>query len=118
MIRIVRFAECVPMATHTLCRKPKTVELPNRANFMARITIHHGMRPDQRKSILVLVDIVNRYLPAICVMAQVALRPILAAMKICMAVLTFFWHVAEDKVGMTIHALHFRVPSAQREFGL
>lgn len=117
MIGVPRFAEGVQVATHTLRRKPEPVELPDSANFMARVTIHHRMRADQRKSILVLVDVVDRDLPAIWVMAQFALRPILSAMKICMAVLTLFWHMAEYEVGMTIHALYLRVPSVQRKIG-
>ena len=118
MIRSLRFAEDIQMTAHTLGREAKTVELPNSANFMARVTIDYGVRPDQRKSILVLVNVVNRDLPAIWVVAQLALRPIFATMKIGVAVLTFFWHMAEHEIGVTIDALNFRVASAQLEPGL
>lgn len=115
MVGIARFSERAHMATHALGRKSEAIELPYRANFMARITIHHGMRADQGKSILVLIDVVNRYLPAICVMAQLAFRPIFSAMEIRVAVLTFFWHVAKYQIRVTIDALYFRVSAAQRE---
>lgn len=48
-------------------------------------------------------------------MAQFALGSIFPAMQIGVAVLTFFWHVAEDQIRMTIHALYFCVPAVQRE---
>jgi hypothetical protein len=73
------------------------------------------MCADERKTILMLIDVVNRYLPAICVVAQFAFRAILPAMQVRMAVLTFFWHVAEVEVGVTINALYYRVATAQRE---
>jgi len=118
VIWVACLTERVQVTTHALRGEPKAVELSDSANFMARVTIHESMRADERKAILVLIDVVNRYLPAICVVAQFAFRSILPAMKVRMAVLTFFWHVAEVEVGMTINALYYCVATAQREPGL
>lgn len=76
------------------------------------------MSADQRKAVLVLIDVVNRNLPAIWVVAEFTLRSIFATMKICVAILAFVWDVAEIKIRVTIHALHYRVASAQRKSGL
>jgi len=118
VIWIACFTERVQVTAHALRGEPKAVELYHRANFMARVTIHDSMCADERKTILMLIDVVNRYLPAICVVAQFAFRAILPAMQVRMAVLTFFWHVVEVEVGMTINALYYRVATAQREPGL
>jgi hypothetical protein len=118
VIWVACLTERVQVTTHALRGEPKAVELSDSANFMARVTIHESMCADERKTILMLIDVVNRYLPAICVVAQFAFRAILPAMQVRMAVLTFFWHVAEVKVSMTINALYYRVATAQREPGL
>lgn len=63
-----------------------------------------------------LIDVVNGDLPTIGVVAEFTLRAVLAAMEIRVAVLTLHRNVAEIKVLMTVAALHFRVPAAQRKF--
>lgn len=118
MIRIARFAELIAMATYTIRGETEAVELPYRANLVARITIRDGVRPDERKPILVLIDVVNRDLPAIWVMAQFTFRPVLSPVEIRVAVLTFFWNIAEVEIGVTVHTRYFRVPPPQRESGL
>lgn len=57
------------MTADALRRKTESIELPNRSNFVAGIAIHHRVRANQGKTILVLIDAVDRYLPAIGVVA-------------------------------------------------
>jgi hypothetical protein len=118
MIGIGCFAKRIQMATHALGGKTEAIELADGADFVARITIHDGVRTDQRKSILVLVDVVDRDLPAVRVMAEFALCPVFAPMQIRMAVLTFMRHVGEHEIGVTVDALYFCVTAAKRKPGL
>lgn len=76
------------------------------------------MSADQRKAVLVPIDVVNGNLPAVWVVAEFALCSILAAMKISVAILTLVRDVAEIKISVAIHALHYRVTPTQREPGL
>ena len=52
------------MAAVAFRRKALPVKLPNSAGSMARIAVGHSVRPDQRKTILMRIDILQRYLPA------------------------------------------------------
>ena len=65
-----------------------------------------------------LVDVVNRDLPAIWVMAQFAFRTVLSSVQVRMAVLAFLRNIAELEIRVTIDTLHFRVPPAQQKSGL
>jgi hypothetical protein len=75
------------------------------------------MGTNQRKAILVLIDVVDRHLPSICVVAEFALCAVLAAVKISVAILTFLRNVAEIEVGVAIETLHNSVAPAQRKPG-
>jgi hypothetical protein len=75
------------------------------------------MSTDQRKSILMLIDVVNGNLPTIGVVAEVTLGAILAAMQIGVAVLALDGGVAEIEVLVAVGALHSGVPATQRKLG-
>ena len=113
-----RLAECVSMATDALRGEAEAIELPDRPDFVAGIAIHNRMGTNQRKSILVLIDVVDRHLPSICVVAEFALRAVLAAVEISVAILTFLRNVAEIEVSVAIETLHNRVAPAQGKPGL
>lgn len=112
MVRRARLAECVHVATDTLGGETKAIKLADSANFMARIAIHHRVSADQRKPVLMLIDIVNRHLPAVGIVAKLAFRTIFPTMQISVAVLALVRNIAEVKVGVAIHALHFCVAAA------
>ena len=57
------------MTTDALRREPETVELSHGPHLVTRIAIHHSVCADQRKPILVLIDVVDRNLPAVGVVA-------------------------------------------------
>jgi len=105
------------MTADALRRKTEAIELANRSRFVTGIAIHHGVRANQGKTILVLINVVDRYLPAIGVVAQLALRSVLAAMQVGMAVLALVGGVRELQVGMAIATCHSGVTSAKREAG-
>lgn len=75
------------MTAHAFGGKAEAVELADRADLVAGVTIYGCMRTDQRKSILMLIDVVNGNLPTIGVVAEFTLRAIFAAMQIGVAVL-------------------------------
>src|SRR5947209_7371182 len=76
------------------------------------------MRANQGKAILMFIDVVNRDLPAIGVVAQLALRTILATMQIGVAVLAFVGSVGELEIVMTVAASHGGMAALKREAGL
>ena len=53
----------------TRCGQP--LELPHRSTGMARIAVERRMRPDQRESVQVLIDLLQRDVPTLDVMALV-----------------------------------------------
>ena len=68
------------VAAHAFGGESEAIELSDRADFVAGITVDGRMCADERKSILMLIDVVNGNLPAVRVMAQFALHTVLAAM--------------------------------------
>jgi len=101
------------MAADALGRKPEPIELPDSPHFVAGIAVRHCVRANQREPILVLVDVVDRNLPAIGVVAQFALRTVLAPMQIRVAVLAFVRRVCEFEIGMAVATAHSRVAAAK-----
>jgi len=98
--RVVR----LQMAAHTFGGQSLPIKLPDGAGFMARVAIHNGVRADQRKAILVFVDVVHRHLPAVDVVAQVTLGAVAAPVDIGVAVLTLLTGVGEDRVDVALLA--------------
>jgi hypothetical protein len=47
------------MATDALSRKSEAIELSDGSDLVTRITVHRGVSTNQRKSILVRIDVVN-----------------------------------------------------------
>jgi len=71
------------------------------------------MCTDQGKPVLVLIDIVNRNLPPIRVVAQFAFGPILAPMEVSVAILALIRSVGEVQIGVTIPTSHNRMAAAK-----
>jgi hypothetical protein len=113
MIGDLGLFEIPGMAAITIGREPKAIELPDRSHFVAGIAINHSVSADQRKAILMPVDVVNRDLPAVGVVAQFALSPVLAAMQIGMAVLALIGSVGEVEVAMAVAARYGSMAAAQ-----
>lgn len=96
------FFEILGMAAVAFCRHSEAIELPHRSHLVAGIAVHHGMRSDQWKTVLVFVDVMNRDLPAIGVVAELALRSILPAMEIGMTVLALVGSVGEVEIRVAV----------------
>lgn len=112
MIRGSRLLKRFQMATDAVGGQALPIELSDCSHFVARVAIHHGVSPDQRKAVLMLVDIVNGDLPAIHPVTQVALSTVLAAMKVGVAVLTLLSDIAEHGIDVALLAGHFGVHAA------
>jgi hypothetical protein len=106
------------VTAHAFGGESEAVELANRADLVAGVAVNGCMRTDQRKPILMLIDVVNGNLPTVGVVAEFTLRAILAAMQIRVAVLALYWGIAEIKILVAIDALHIRMPATQRKFSL
>jgi hypothetical protein len=118
MIRAFGCIEGFRVAAVALGGKPKAIELPNRPHLVARIAVHHRVRANQRKTILVLVDVMNRHLPSIGVVAQFAFGAVLATMQIGMTVLAFVGSIGELQIRVAVPACHSHMASLQSETGL
>ena len=115
---MVRLLKRTQVTANAFGGESKTIELADGAHLMAGIAIHGRMSADQGKTVLMFVDVVNRNLPAVGIVAECALSSVLSPMQIRVTVLTLHRRVAENESLMAIGALHFRVPSAQRELGV
>jgi hypothetical protein len=102
MIRTFRRVVCLEMAAHTFRGQGLPIELSDGARLVARITIHDGMRTDQRETILVLVDVVHRHSPAVRVVTQVALGTVTAPMNVGVAVLALLAGIRENWIDMAL----------------
>jgi len=114
MIRRSRFLEGFEVATHALSGKTLPIELAYRSYSVTRIAIHHGVGTDQREPVLMFVDVVNGNLPSIHAMTDVALRSVLTAVQVSMAILTLLADVAEDRIEVAFLAGHLDVHATER----
>ena len=87
MIGICGLSECTQMTTHAFGRESEAIKLAHRANFVTGIAVHGSVSADQRKAILMFIDIVNGNLPAIGIVTQLALCPVLPPVQVGVTVL-------------------------------
>lgn len=76
---------------------------------MTCIAVNRCVSADQRESILVLVDRMNRHLPAIHSVTQFALCSVLSAVDVGMTILAALAHVTKQRSCVALLAAHFRV---------
>ena len=105
------------MAAEALGGKTEAIELPDRSHFVAGITVDDSMCTDQRETILMLIDIVDRDLPAVGVVAQLAFGSVLTAMQVGMAVLALIRSIGKFQIVVAIATCDGRVSSTKRETG-
>lgn len=103
------------MTTGALGREPLPVEWADRPYLMTGIAIHHRVRSDERKAILVLVNVVDRHLPAGIAVAKITLSPVFAAMNVGVTILALFAGVGEDQILVAVAAAYLGVQAAQCE---
>jgi hypothetical protein len=103
------------MARHTLRRQ--SLKLANRRTLVAIVALHRGVCTEQRKTVLMLLDLVDGNLPA---ENRVALRAIgaeFSQVNIRVAIRAIFSDVGEHRLRVAFQTANFLVLSAQRISG-
>jgi hypothetical protein len=108
-------SKVVQMATHALSRQALPIKWPHGANSVTGIAVDRGVRPDQRESVLMLIDVVDRHLPAGVAVAQIALSGILAAMNVGVAVLALITDPGEHEISVAVLTTNTLVHATQRK---
>lgn len=117
MIGIIGFAKCTQMAARAFGRKSKTIELAYCTNLVTGVAVDGSVSSDQGKSILMFIDVMNGNLPAVRIVAELALRAVFAPMEICVAVLALYWCTAENEILVALGTLYFCVSATQGKLG-
>jgi hypothetical protein len=101
------------MTTHAFGRQSLTIELADGTRGVAGIAICHGVRSNQRETILMLIHRMDRDLPPAHPVAQVALCSISPAVNVRMAILAIPANIREYRMRVALLAGHGCVQSAQ-----
>jgi len=99
-------------------RKSLAVELPHGSNLVAGVTVHGRVSADQRKTVLVLVDGMDRDLPTIDSVTHVALRAVSAPVDVGVTVLAIAARIGKDRIDVALLAPYSHVHSTQGIPGL
>jgi hypothetical protein len=113
--RVVGLLIIGQMARHTLRRQ--SLKLANRRALVAIVALHRGVCTEQRKTVLMLLDLVDGNLPA---ENRVALRAIgaeFSQVNIRVAIRAIFSDVGEHRLRVAFQTANFLVLSAQRISG-
>jgi hypothetical protein len=89
------------------------LEVAGRAALVTSFAIDGGMRSRQREAIVVLLDLLHRYLPPSNCVALFTIRSQLPLMDVCVAVLALLAHIRKDRLRVTLYAAHTLMHSAQ-----
>src|SRR5436853_7418076 len=85
---------------------------------MTGVAIHGSVRTEQGKAVLVLVDIVDRNLPASNSVAQVTLSSVFPAVDVGVTILAGVANLGEKPLDVAFLARHLRFHATEREAGL
>ena len=86
--------------------------------LVAGIAVDGSVSAGQGETVIVLLNFLNRNAPSADRVALLAIRPQLAFMNVCMAVLATGPHVAEHRLHVALNTSHILVHTAQRIMGL
>jgi len=92
----------------------QSLKLPGRRTFVAGSAVQRRMGPNQRKTILVLLDLRQRNHPSLNGMALLAGRAELAPVNVGVAVGAFAAHIGKNRLDMALRARDSLVHAAQR----
>ncbi len=81
---------------------------------MALIALHNGVCADQRETVLVILDLLDVYLPAFNGVAALAIGSELAAMDICVALGALGADLFEHQAGVALRARNLSMHTTQR----
>src|ERR1700756_3529878 len=90
----LRINKVLLVAGEALGRKP--LELAYGSALMTGIAIHRRVRADQREPVEVLINLLNRNMPAPDRVALLAVRPHLALVDVGVAVCALRTHIRKD----------------------
>ena len=93
------------------CRKSQIIS--NGSALMTFVALHHGMHAKQRKSVEVLLDRLNRHIPAAHRVTLGAVGPHLAAMNVGVAVRAIFPDISKDRLDVALRTRNFFVHAAK-----
>lgn len=94
------------------------MELSDRRPLVAGIAVQRSVRPHQGETVIVVLDLRDRNLPATYRVTLFAIGAKLALVNIGVAIGAACPYIGEHRLGMALRAAHALVQSAQREFGL
>lgn len=116
VVRVRSLLVILGMAGIALRRQP--LELPGRGARMAGIAIQRSVCSQQRKAILVLVDLLHSYRPSLDGMALLAVGAELPLVDIGMTVRASLPHIRKNRLDVALGTTHALMQAAQRECGL
>ena len=100
------------MARIALCQR--RLELAGGCSFVASVAVERRMRSGQRKTIVVILNLLYRDLPASHRVALFTIRAQLASMNIRMAILATLSDVVKHRLHVTLGAGHGLMHTEQR----
>ena len=90
------------------------LKLAASGSLVARVAVYGGVRPGKREAIVMLLDLVHRYLPASHRVALLAVRSQLPPVNVGMAILAALPDIRKHRFHVALHAGHRLVHAAQR----
>jgi len=113
--RVHRVGRLLPIrqVARRACRRESQI-ISDRGVFVALLAFHHGVRAEQRKSVEVLLNRLDRNLPAKNRVALSAIRAELCAVNVGVAIGALFSNVGENGFGVASGAGNFFVHAAKR----
>lgn len=98
--------------------RAKTRELAHRSAGVTGDAIERGMSPEERKTVLMIFDVLDGDAPSLHGVTFFAASPELAAMQVGVAVHAFRPHIRENGIRVAGLAIQLGVPSAKRKGSL
>ena len=92
------------------------LEFTGGPSLMTGIAVHRGVRPSQRKAVVMLLHLPNRDLPSTDGVTLLAIRSQLAFVNVGVAILATLSNAGENRLDVTFSAAHRLVHAAQRIF--
>jgi hypothetical protein len=111
VVRVGSFLK-IRQVTRIASRRQSQI-LANRRALVAIIALHRGVRAQQRKTILVVLQLLNRDIPSLHRMALRAVRTHLAPVDVIVAILAVLAYVGEHRFDVALRAFHFFMHPAQ-----
>jgi hypothetical protein len=111
VVGIAGLFELVGVARIAGCRE--TRKLSHRSILVAGVALHGCVRTNERKPVLMALDLFNRRHPSLHGVAGFAIGSELALVNVGVTVGAFSAHVGENRLGVALSAAHALVKAAQ-----